>query len=261
MHASDSSPLRLGYTGTSGWSNAAWKPEFYPATSRSAHWLEYYASQLSAIELNASFYRAPTPGSIAKWVDGTPAPFRFAVKMWQGITHEARLRDCEEQLFLCLKHYALFGEKRGPILFQLPPSLVYDAVLLKDFLALLPPNTQAVFEFRHASWQRDETYQLLADAQASLCLSHMKKWTSPHLLTAPIAYVRLHGPQQWFKGEYDAPFIAELGQWLNDSGAHTAYVFFNNTMTPAAPRNAQSMQLLLPQPYYPARGDLFSFAQ
>src|SRR5512146_338485 len=151
------------YVGTSGWSYTSWKPAFFPEKLPSKRFLEYYATQLNAVELNATFRRMPSASAIAGWVNATPADFRFAAKSHQSITHFKRLKDAEEPLRFFLRSLEPMREagKLGPVLFQVPPNLKADIGLLESFVQLLPLAYQCAFEFRHESWFSEEVYGIL----------------------------------------------------------------------------------------------------
>ncbi len=216
--------------GTSGWSYGQWKPDFYPADSKSNAWLEYYAARFPTVELNSSFYRLPSLSQIARWCETVPPDFRFAVKAWQKITHELHLRDCEDALHALAQALDAFGGNLGPVLFQLPPSSQRDDAALEGFLTALPAHWQCVFEFRHPSWQNARVLELLRDHNAALCWAHLRTWQEGSERTADFAYLRLHGPEQAYKGTYSEAFIEKLAERLQAQPLKEAYVFFNNTM-------------------------------
>lgn len=216
--------------GTSGWSYGQWKGGFYPAALKSSGWLEYYAAHLPTVELNSSFYSPPSLTQIVKWREAVPEHFRFAVKAWQGITHEKRLRDCANELRALGAALDAFGPALGPVLFQLPPSLQCDNGLLEGFLTQLPATWASVLEFRHPSWRNERTLQLLTDHNVALCWAHMRHWQEGGESTADFAYLRLHGPQEAYKGVYDDDFLEKLAERLRAQPLREAYVFFNNTM-------------------------------
>jgi uncharacterized protein YecE (DUF72 family) len=233
------------FIGASGWSYPQWKQGLYAGCPQKK-WFSCYAAHFPAVELNSSFYRLPPQAYIQRWVDQAPPDFRFAVKAWRGITHDARLRDCEDKLAACLMVFRGFGDKLGPVLFQLPPSLKRDDALLAEFLAMLPRDMQYVFEFRHASWQDDLVYALLNEAGMAICRSHVKTWQNPPITTGQLFYARLHGANDWFKGAYSEDFLTDLSHLIKASAARTAYVFFNNTMLGNdAPDNARVFNTLL----------------
>ena len=128
--------------GISGWTYAGWRGDFYPDGLAQRRELEYAAERLNSIEINGSFYSLQRPTSYAAWREQTPDDFVFAVKGGRFITHLKQLADVETPLanFFASGVLAL-GPKLGPILWQLPPNLRFDADRLADFFDLLPRTT------------------------------------------------------------------------------------------------------------------------
>lgn len=179
--------------GASGYSFREWKGVFYPETIRPHAMLAYYAEHMGTVELNNSFYALPRRENVERWAAAVPPGFRFAIKAPAAITHRARLArsgaDVLEALYAVIAH---FGERRGPVLFQLPPNLRKDLPRLRDFLARLPVDHRACVEFRHDSWFHDDTYTALRDAGAALCVSEREGAGAPPLVeTAAWGYLRL----------------------------------------------------------------------
>jgi uncharacterized protein YecE (DUF72 family) len=193
------------YAGTSGWSYASWKPDFYPAKLASAKFLSYYGTRLNSVEVNYTFRRFPTEKLLEGWIEATPADFKFALKAHQMITHIKRLRETAEWLtrFSSSLRPLEDAKKLGPVLFQLPPNLKYNATLLREFLEELPPGLRSAFEFRDASWFCDEAYAALRAKNAALCQAESEKLETPTVQTAGFAYLRLrkekYGPKELAK--------------------------------------------------------------
>src|SRR5271166_4596117 len=168
------------YAGTSGWAYPSWKPEFYPAKLAQAKFLQYYATQLNAVEVNFTFRQLLKDTTAQKWIEATPAGFRLSIKAHQVITHIKRLKGTEDFVprFLATIEPLAAAGKLGPVLFQLPPNLKADASLLKDFLAALPRTVPAAFEFRHASWFADSTWELLKSSNVALCVAETETMTT-----------------------------------------------------------------------------------
>src|ERR1044071_5572310 len=145
------------FAGTSGFAYPAWKPGFYPATLPSKQFLKHYAARLNCVEINYTFRRLPSPGTLQNWVEATKPGFVFAVKANQRITHILRLKNAAEasELFFKMIDPLRTARRLGPILFQLPPQLKCDVELLRGYLDLLPKGMRYAFEFRHASWLSD----------------------------------------------------------------------------------------------------------
>ena len=128
--------------GISGWRYAGWRGDFYPKGLAQRRELEYASQRLTSIEINGSFYSLQRPSSYASWRDETPDGFVFAVKGGRYVTHLKRLVDVETPLanFFASGVLAL-GPKLGPVLWQLPENLRFDADVLDAFFALLPRTT------------------------------------------------------------------------------------------------------------------------
>ncbi len=179
------------YAGTSGYNYDAWIGPFYPEDLPKKKMLEFYASRLETVEINYSFYRKPSTSTLTNWAAQVPASFRFVLKGWQRITHQQRLKEAGPLVASFWEVAKVLGDRLGPILFQLPPNLKKDAALLHDFLETLPRGLRAAFEFRHESWFEEETYALLKEAGAALCVAESEGLATPLVQTAPFGYFRL----------------------------------------------------------------------
>jgi uncharacterized protein YecE (DUF72 family) len=224
--------LRIG---TSGWSYPTWKPAFFPDKLPSKRFLEFYATQLNAVELNATFRRMPTAGAIAGWVGSTPPDFRFAVKAHQSITHIKRLKNAEESLRFFLQSLEPMrqSEKLGPILLQVPPNLKADTGLLEAFVQLLPHAYQFAFEFRHVTWFTDPVYEILHKKNVALCWAESEKIETPQVATASFLYYRLRLPA------FTQAQIAKVADELKDQRqTHGVYAFFKHEDEPEGALNA-----------------------
>jgi uncharacterized protein DUF72 len=130
------------WIGTSGWQYDHWRGAFYPPDLAKSRWLDFYANRFRTVELNNSFYRLPSAKSWERWRDTVPDGFQFAIKASRFITHLRRLADCRDSLRLLYEGVRLLGDRRGPVLFQLPPDFERNAVTaarLEAFLELWKP--------------------------------------------------------------------------------------------------------------------------
>lgn len=229
--------------GASGYSFKEWKGTFYPEKMKPEEMLPFYSARLPTVEINNTFYRMPRTSMLEDWVKCTPEAFRFSIKASRRITHLARIKpesvgDSVDFLYKALES---LGEKRGPVLFQLPPLLKKDIARLEAFLAMLPAGHGAAFEFRNDSWFCDETYALLKQAGAALCLSEREDNAPPPLVeTAPWGYVRLR---------LETYSDADLGQWakrLAATGWRETFVYFMHE--PTAPAYAATLMRFSPPP-------------
>jgi uncharacterized protein YecE (DUF72 family) len=184
------------YAGTSGWAYPSWKPDFYPAKLAQAKFLQYYATQLNAVEVNFTFRQLLKETTAQKWIESTPAGFRLSIKAHQVITHIKRLKNTEDFIprFLGTIESIARAEKLGPLLFQLPPNMKADAKLLEEFLAVLPRTVPSAFEFRHTSWFTDEIFNLLKTANRALCVAETEERITPDVVTADFCYYRYRKP-------------------------------------------------------------------
>jgi uncharacterized protein YecE (DUF72 family) len=229
------------HVGTSGYNYAEWKGSFYPPDLPAARMLEYYAARFSVVEINATFYRMPTPKILAGWAAATPEGFVFALKAPQRITHWARLRDVDEPVRFFCDAARTLGGKLGPLLFQLPPNLAKDSSRLADLLALLPAGLACAFEFRHNSWLADDVYDRLRARNAALCIADSERGTTPLVATADFGYFRLRDEGY---GE------ADLGRWAETirrlaTGWRETYVFFKHEESGTGPAFAKRLEALL----------------
>ena len=156
------------FAGASGYSFKEWRGTFYPADLKPDGMLAFYSARLPTVEINNTFYRMPRTEMLAQWAKTTPPTFRFAIKASRRITHFAHIKpEAADSVAFLYRSLAALGDKRGPVLFQLPPVLKKDVPRLAAFLQMLPPDHRAAFEFRNESWFADDVYELLQRAAAA----------------------------------------------------------------------------------------------
>ena len=237
------------HAGTSGWAYSSWKPGFYPPKLASAKFLEYYATRLNSVEVNYTFRADLTKELSSRWIDATPADFKFAVKAPQEVTHFQRLRGAAgttKKFVASLKPF-LEADKLGPMLFHLPPNFKCDVKTLEGFLKLLPRTLRAAFEFRHDSWFVDDVYATLRKANVALCLAESDKLLTPEVQTADFVYLRLR------KEKYLPPARKEISRRVaNFARRGDAFTYFKHEDTPDGALYAE--ELLGRKPAVP-RGD------
>ena len=179
------------WVGTSGYNYPEWKGSFYPDTLPASKMLPYYAERFPTVEINYTFYRAPTEKILQGWDKATPDRFKLTLKAPRRITHDARLRDCAESVRRFLETASILGPKLGVLLFQLPPYLKKDVALLDTFLDAFSPGVCAAFEFRHVSWLDEEIYSRLRARNLALCVADSEKLSVPVEITADYGYFRV----------------------------------------------------------------------
>jgi uncharacterized protein YecE (DUF72 family) len=156
----DQQKIRIG---ACAWSFDDWRGAFYPPDLPNSQWLEFYAHYLPAVEIDSTFYAAPADNTVRRWIEMTPAAFRFACKLPREITHTHRLRDCAAELNSFLRAIEPLASKLQVILIQLPPSFTPKdgKTVLRKFLTGLPRDFRFAIEFRHAGWHRPQFIHLL----------------------------------------------------------------------------------------------------
>ncbi|MCP2095475.1 Uncharacterized conserved protein YecE, DUF72 family [Actinosynnema pretiosum] len=230
--------------GTSGWTYPEWRGDFYPARLAQRRELEHLAGRLASVEVNGSFYGDRTPRDYRSWANRTPEGFTFAVKGPRSVTHVHALRDVKAPLdAFSASGPEELGAKLGPILWQLPPSLPFDA-RLADFLALLPEGRHAV-EPRHPSFT-DPAFRALLERHGVALVLADAAGAFPEFdhRTADFHYVRLHGERELYRGSYPEESLKRWADRVSTFEGDT-YVYFDNTMDGAAPHNAETLAALL----------------
>ena len=212
-NASQAAPGALAtriWLGCSGWAYPTWKPEFYPPKTSPKKMLEHYATQLNSVEVNYTFRHLPSLSTIDGWLAQTGPDFRFSFKAPQRITHIKRLKESSDALsvFYSALLPVIRAGRMGVVLFQLPPNLKADTARLAAFLQEAAPEGTAklrvAFEFRHASWFTDETFDLLRQHQAALCVAESDELQTPDVVTAPFCCYRLR------KSDYGAADLQQI---------------------------------------------------
>ena len=218
--------------GISGWRYPPWRGVFYPSGLAQRRELEYASHRFATIEINGSFYSLQRPEHYARWRDETPDGFVFSVKGPRFITHMLKLRDSAQALAnFFASGIANLGEKLGPILWQLPPMLRFDAPRVETFLAALPRDTDEAaalarrrnekvrgrarlaygpcrplrhaLEVRHPTFVDAAFVELLRRQQVALVVADTAgKWPYAEDLTADFVYARLHGDTKLYVSGY-----------------------------------------------------------
>jgi uncharacterized protein YecE (DUF72 family) len=229
------------YIGTAGWT----LPRLYahrfpvPGDAKFTH-LQRYAHQLHAVEINSSFHRTHQRKTWERWAASTPDTFRFAVKLPKSITHTAKLLNSGALLQNFLGQATGLGEKLGPLLIQLPPSLAFDQGIAHDFFTTLRELHAAcvVLEPRHPSWFTLAADRLLCDFAITRVAADPPKG-SP-LAVGPggwrgLHYYRLHGAPRTYYSDYAPSTLQALATQLRHRSIPTWIIFDNTALGHAAP--------------------------
>jgi uncharacterized protein YecE (DUF72 family) len=231
--------------GISGWTYAPWRGVFYPKGVTQKRELAYASRQFSSIEINGTFYGLQRPEVFAKWREETPEDFVFAVKGSRYITHLRKLRDVETPLANFIASGVLrLGPKLGPILWQFPPRLRFDANFFAAFMKMLPKDTVAAaklagrhdarlngrdwleadgkrsirhaFEIRHESFVDADFIDLLREHEIGLVCADTVEWPLLMDVTADFVYCRLHGSEELYVSGYDDKALDTWAERIDD---------------------------------------------
>ena len=259
--------------GISGWTYPPWRSVFYPEGLRQKDELTYAAERMTSIEVNGSFYSLQRPESYLSWADRTPDGFVLAVKGGRFITHMKKLAGVETPLanFFASGPLAL-GDKLGPLLWQLPPTLGLDVPRLEAFFGLLPRTTTAAaqlgarhdervegrswldvtqdaplrhaLEVRHDSFVSPELLPLLREHDIGLVVADTAgRWPLIREVTSDFAYVRLHGDTELYASGYSPAALDEWAALLRSwaEAGTDVYAYFDNDMKVRAPFDAMAL--------------------
>jgi uncharacterized protein YecE (DUF72 family) len=202
--------------GIGGWTYEPWRGTFYPAGHKQADELAYASRHLTTIEINATFYRAQSPASFAKWRDATPDAFVFSVKGHRAIVNSRQLAETGEAIEWFFRSGVLeLGEKLGPILWQFAPFKKFDAGDFGGFLRLLPHKAgdrplMHVVEVRHESFLVPEFVALLRENNVAVAYADSDEFPALADVTADFVYARLQGTKEENAAGYAA---ADLDRW------------------------------------------------
>ena len=232
------------FLGTSGWVYKEWEGPFYQKSEKRK--LRAYCRVFNSVEIDSTWYRNPSKGTVMGWLRYSPSNFIYTAKMPKLITHDKRLGlkgDIQADLntFFELMRPIQLGGKLGCLLIQLPPSYGYNPENLESFFQMLDPQFRFAVEFRNLSWIREETWQLLIKHKIAYASVDEPLLPPDVHLTTDFAYFRWHGrgKDPWFDYLYSKQ---ELDQWIPKiekatENAKKIYGYFNNHFHGYAPEN------------------------
>ena len=274
--------MATAVVGISGWKYKPWRSVFYPKGLVQRNELAFVAERLNSVEINGSFYSLQTPASYQRWAAQVPEDFVVAVKGGRYITHILRLQNIGTALpnFFASGLLSL-GPRLGPILWQLPPTLAFDAGLVRSFLDALPRSTAAAVEVathhderldgrawlttdadrplrhavevRHPSFVTDEFTDLMREKDVAIVVADSAgHFPQLFTVTSDFVYVRLHGAQELYVSGYPDDLLLEwaarIDGWLtgtDDGRPRDVYVYCDNDVKVRAPYDAMRLRELL----------------
>jgi uncharacterized protein YecE (DUF72 family) len=220
--------------GTAGWTLPREHQGAFPAAG--SH-LERYAARFTGAEINSSFYRAHRRSTYARWAASVPEDFRFAVKVPRAITHDQRLVASDVLLTVFLEEATALGDRLGPLLVQLPPSLEMHPETADEFFATLRTlfAGDVVCEPRHESWFGATAEALLAAHRVARVAADPARWPEA---ARPggwpgLVYLRQHGSPRMYYSAYSSDFLDDTAALLQErrrAGARCWCIFDNTTL-------------------------------
>lgn len=238
-------PRRAGaaWIGTAGWNVPRGSSHRVP--SEGTH-LDRYAQVFTCAEINSSFHRPHACATYAKWAASTPEGFRFAVKLPRTITHDAALTRPAAALDRFFAETSGLGIRRGPVLVQLPPSLVFDARVADRFFDAVRKRFDGavVCEPRHQTWahvaaedllKRYRVARVAADPPRVAAFAEPSGWDG-------LVYLRLHGSPRVYWSGYTPEYLDRIATFLRATAGRPAWVIFDNTAAGQALGNAWELQ-------------------
>ena len=239
--------------GCSGWSYKDWVGPFYPPNTEAKDYLKLYSRAFNCVEIDSSFYRIPSPGMVSQWKNNTPDGFTFSPKLSKKITHDNKLENYESTLLYFYSVISKLGNKLGPIVVQLPPSIKVEKhkAVMEKFVSSLEPKFRHAIEFRHKSWFTPETYNLLEKNNIAMAWSINQYLETPSQVTADFVYLRMVGTREITKFTgIQKEMRDEMERWataLKEQRAsiHESFVFFNNHFAGFGPESVNEFRRLL----------------
>jgi len=229
------------FFGTAGWNIPGQHAHYSPGEG--TH-LQRYSRILNCAEINSCFYREHKPETYAKWAAAVPQNFRFAVKAPRTVTHEGLLSAASQSLLKrFLDQTESLGEKRGPVLLQIPPSLQFEPLEAAKFFAVFRKLYRglAAFEPRHASWFSGDAEALLREfeiARVAADPAVVPEAAQPAGWPG-LVYYRLHGSPRRYYSEYSNAYLESLAIDITQAHEATAvWCIFDNTASGSAIVNA-----------------------
>lgn len=232
----------MRYIGTAGWTIPRSSSPGVPGDGTHQ---QRYARVFNGAEINSSFYRPHAASTYRKWAESTPPGFLFSVKLPRAITHDLKLRRARPPLERFLEESAGLGDRRGPLLVQLPPSFAFEARVAGRFFELLRQRHDGpvVCEPRHATWLSPQADTMLARfeiARVAADPARASGFESPGGWPG-LTYFRLHGSPRVYWSRYTPEFLAAMARSLEDG----AWCIFDNTASGAALENALELRAML----------------
>ena len=242
-------PVARIRVGIGGWDYDPWRGSFYPAGLRRADQLAHAASRVTAIEVNATFYKLQTPDLYARWAAAVPEDFRFALKGSRFCTNRKALAEAGEAVArFCAQGLSELGPKLGPILWQLAATKRFDPDEMEAFFALLPRAQDGILlrhavEVRHESFADPAFVRIARDAGVAVAYVDEEGVPALDAPAADLAYARLKRMSEEEPAGYPPAALAgwaDLAQGWAGSG-RDCFLFMSGGFKLRAPAAAEAL--------------------
>jgi uncharacterized protein YecE (DUF72 family) len=158
-----------------------------------------------------------------------------------------KLKGPSETVTKFIRILETLKDKLGPILFQLPPRWNCNPERLSYFLNELPSGYRYTFEFRDPSWFEEQIFDILKDNNAAFCMYDFNRRLSPKVITSDFIYIRLHGPNGKYRGQYSkqnlAGWAGAFSTWLRK--VKEIYCYFDNDEKGYATQDAVKLKSMI----------------
>jgi uncharacterized protein YecE (DUF72 family) len=236
--------------GIGGWTYPPWRGLFYPQKLPQSKELEFASRQLSAIEINATFYGRQKPKSWEAWEKVAPEGFQFAMKASRFCVMRSRLAEGAEGIGnFFAQGLAALGPKLGPILWQFAGRRKFDRDDIAAFIDLLPEKLDGMtlrhaIEPRNDSFNDERFFELCRARNIAVVFEDSNEYPCVEADTADFAYARLQRMREDLPTGYDDAeldsFAERSRNWL-EQGRDT-YIFMINVAKVRAPAAALALQ-------------------
>ncbi|QRM55514.1 DUF72 domain-containing protein [Sinorhizobium sp. BG8] len=184
-------------TGIGGWTFDPWEGTFYPEKLPKKKQLEYASRELTAIEVNGTYYSSQKPETFAKWASEVPEGFIFTLKASRFVTNRKVLASAGESMERFLTQgLTELGPHLGPILWQFAPTKKFEPEDFTAFLALLPEKQDGLtlrhaLEVRHPSFMVPEFAKLARKHKVAIVYAEHADYPEIADVTTDFVYARL----------------------------------------------------------------------
>ena len=237
------------YVGIGGWVYPDWRDNFYPKGLPQKRELEYASTQLTAIEINGTYYGSQKPASFRKWHDETPDGFVFTLKGPRFATNRRVLAEAGDSIQRFFDSGVTeLKDKLGPVNWQFMATKKFDRSDFEAFLKLLPRNVggraiRHAVEVRHDSFKDKAFVELCRDQDVAIIFAADSDFPAIGDVTADFVYARLMGTQEKEKLGYPKALLATWAERAKDWAAGGDARKF--AIGPAAPKAKRDVFLFV----------------